>query len=237
MIVKNYWYIAGSALPQDYAPFADDALLVEPAALLDRLTPSSATVLGHWNAQEQVGHVSALGLCLGRHAHGVRIFWREVDITLKPNPAGRTHWIHKPFFKFADAVVARYGLADLFAERFPDMDAFTFSAPASSSGISRRLPTSVTPGYVYLIRSPYGFKIGKTVNMKDRVRLFGVKLPFKISVEHCAHFDDYTQAERSLHRHFAAECLEGEWFNLSPTDIAYIKTLGRPVPPDEIRRL
>lgn len=236
MNIKTYWQIAHTTLPQGYAPFEDEAL-PGPPALLGKLNPGSATVLGQWDAHEQVGHVRALGICLGSHARGSRIFWREADITLKPNPSGRTHWASKPFFKFADTVVTRYALADLFAEHFPDMDQFTFSAPARSSGISQRLPTIVTPGYVYVIRSPYGFKIGKTVNMKDRVRLFGVKLPFKISVEHYAHFDDYTQAERSLHLYFAAKRLEGEWFDLNPADIAYIKTLGKPMPPDDIGRL
>lgn len=127
-------------------------------------------------------------------------------------------------------------LADLFAERFPDLEGATFSS-ARASNVSRRIPSAVTPGYVYLIRSPYGFKIGKTVNIKSRTRLFEVKLPFPISVEHYSWFEDYSTAERQLHDTFHNKRLEGEWFDLSPHDIAHIKTLGRPASADELRAL
>ena len=82
---------------------------------------------------------------------------------------------------------------------------------------------------MYLIRSPYGAKIGKSVNVKSRTRLFEVKLPFPITVEHYAWFDEYSFAERDLHRQYHAKRLEGEWFDLSPADIATIKTLGKPI--------
>lgn len=87
-----------------------------------------------------------------------------------------------------------------------------------------------TGGYVYLVRSQYGVKIGKSVNVKSRTRLFEVKLPFPISVEHYAWFDDYSYAERDLHRKFHAKRLEGEWFDLSKEDVAHIMTLGKSVP-------
>lgn len=236
MKIKNYWYLAASALPLGYSPFEHEFLSMPPD-LLRRLNSAQGLVLGSWNEGELIGYVSALGICLERSASGARVDWREVDLRLKPNPSGRTHWKAKQFFGFADTVIERYGFADLFAERFPDLDSITFASCIRSPAISRRLSTIVTPGYVYVIRSPHGFKIGKTVNMKSRTRLFEVKLPFPITVEHYAWFENYSDAERSLHDMFRTKRLEGEWFNLTPADLAYIKTLGRPAAAEELCRV
>ncbi|MEB0028940.1 hypothetical protein QN375_24765 [Pseudomonas sp. MH9.2] len=58
-----------------------------------------------------------------------------------------------------------------------------------------------------MIRSDHGFKIGKTVNMKNRTRLFEAKLLFPISIAHYAWFDDYSHAERSFHSTYHAKLL------------------------------
>lgn len=189
MIIRDYWYLARSALLERYSPFEHD-LLPGPPQFLHHVRPAQGLVLGAWNESDLVG-----------------------------------------------TVIIRYGFADLFAERFPDLDSITFVRRLPPADPSRRLPTLATPGYVYVIRSPYGFKIGKTVNMKSRTRLFEVKLPFPITVEHYAWFADYSTAEHELHRTFHAKRLEGEWFDLEPGDIAYIRTLGRPATVEELRQL
>jgi hypothetical protein len=232
--IKNYWRISPNALSSGFSPFTDE-WLPAPGDLLRRLQPGEGVAYADWNDEEMVGQVRALGVCLDKGQRGARIDWREVQITLRPLPAGRTHWKKKDFFGFADSVVQRYGLADLFAERFPDLDQIAFSSRKPATGVSRRLSTMATPGYVYLLRSEYGFKIGKTVSMKSRTRLFEVKLPFRFSVEHFAHFENYSQAERDLHDHFRGQRLEGEWFDLRQPDIAHIKSLGRPGRPEELR--
>ena len=43
-------------------------------------------------------------------------------------------------------------------------------------------------GYVYVLKSAYGYKIGRTRSMPDRMRTFGVQLPFLYT---CAWFDDH----------------------------------------------
>ena len=236
MIIKNYWQLASSSLLSGYSVFDQD-LLPGPPEFLRRLNPGEGIALGTWSESELLGTVTALGVCLDRTTTGARIDWREVHIPLKPNPSGRTHWRSKQFFGFADTVIERYGLADLFSERFPDLDSFTFASRKPTPGIARRLPTIATPGYVYVIRSQHGFKIGKTVNMKSRTRLFEVKLPFPIKIEHYAWFENYSDAERTFHETFRSKRLEGEWFNLTPTDIAQIKTMGRAATPEELRAL
>lgn len=236
MLIKHYWRVAPSALPAGGAQF-DQTALMGPSGLIARLKPASGLVLGRWSESEQIGVVSALGVCTGCTDGSAMVDWREVDLRLKPNPSGRTHWRSKPFFGFAASVVDRYGLADLFAERFPDLEGATFSNAKSQPGVTRRLPSTATPGYVYLIRSPHGFKIGKTVNIKSRTRLFEVKLPFPISVEHYSWFEDYSTAERQLHATFHNKRLKGEWFDLSPSDIAHIKLLGRAASSEDLRKL
>jgi Meiotically up-regulated gene 113 len=232
--IKNYWRISPTALPTGFSPFTDE-WLPAPSNLLHRLQPGEGVAYADWNEEEMIGQVRALGVCLDKGERGARMDWREVQITLKPLPAGRTHWKKKEFFGFAASVTQRYGLADLFAERFPDLDQISFSSRKPATGVSRRLSPQATPGYVYLLRSEYGFKIGKTVSMKSRTRLFEVKLPFRFSVEHFAHFENYSQAERDLHQHFRGQRLEGEWFDLRPPDITHIKSLGRPGRPGEMR--
>jgi hypothetical protein len=83
-------------------------------------------------------------------------------------------------------------------------------------------------GYVYLVWSEHGYKIGKSVNVRQRTRLFSVKLPFPIRVEHFAKFSDYSQAEKTLHDYFHGQRLDGEWFQLSEADIELIKSFGEP---------
>jgi hypothetical protein len=82
------------------------------------------------------------------------------------------------------------------------------------------------PGFVYLIKSPSGhYKIGKTSNIHNRLRTFNVKLPFEPTLVHTIKSSDMHAQEQVLHQRFASQRVNGEWFNLSDEDVAYIKTL------------
>lgn len=238
MKILKFWRLSPTELPSSVSIF-DEPRLQDPVDLLARLSPRHGIILAHWNKEEQLGVVSALGIVMKVDSGAADVDWREVDLSLRPNPSGRTHWANKGYFAFAPKVVQRYGLADLFADRFVDLDEIEPSIndseqmKSSSIGgtlaIPRRLPTAAVSGYVYVIRSPYGFKIGKTVNIRSRTRLFEVKLPFPISVEHYAWFDDYTYAEHNFHQMFREKRLEGEWFNLTTQDIELIKGFGKAI--------
>lgn len=84
-------------------------------------------------------------------------------------------------------------------------------------------------GYVYLIQM-CGFgdfhKIGKAKSVKNRMGLFNVKLPFDWELIHTFPADDYTLAENALHRQFADRLINGEWFDLTPEDVDYIKSIA-----------
>ncbi|MFK3822398.1 GIY-YIG nuclease family protein [Pseudomonas yamanorum] len=198
--------------------------------LITQVRPKDCILLAGWDASAQVGKVSALGIVMqiDRERGTAKMLWREANLTLRPTSNGRRYWEQsKHWFAFAPDVVSRYGLRDLHAEHFPDFTGFDIPPPVGSSNRSSSSPTG---GYVYVIRSKLGFKIGKTIHLKARTRLFEVKLPFPISLEHYAWFDDYTYAERSLHITYQAKRLEGEWFDLNASDLQQIKTLGKSVP-------
>jgi hypothetical protein len=176
------------------------------------------------------GSVRALGIIMGSEPTNNRLHvtWRETDITLKPRSQGQRYWSDRPYFAFAKTVVDRYMLAALFAESFPELgrDAGPHEVldSASGNGSACRLAMhgEENGGFVYLIKSPYGYKIGKTKNMKQRSQLFSVKLPFPIEIVHFGWFADYSAAEARYHRTYAHKRLEGEWFNLSEGDIAAV---------------
>jgi hypothetical protein len=206
-----------------------DASFEATPAFLQQVRPSDGIILASWDAGQRLGLVRYLGVVrsFSNDLSSAVVSWRKSDVVLKPNPAGRRWWTQeKPFFKFASAVVERYMLDDLFAEAFPEFADMDFgSAPRRTNGAPRP-SDSPTGGYVYVIRSEYGFKIGKTVNLRERTRLFSVKLPFPISIEHYAWFDDYTFAESRFHRMFADKRLEGEWFDLTSEDLEVIRGYG-----------
>lgn len=224
-------------------------LRIDPAALVERQSESGeSTITGpadfirslrekygileaSWDDGLQLGHATRYGVVLAIRDGQARVKWSPADVSYRPNPSGRRWWKQtKPFFSFAPDVVDRYMLAATFAQHFPEDLSFEVVDRSSSRPSEIRPSNIATGGYVYLVRSQYGVKIGKSVNVKSRTRLFEVKLPFPISVEHYAWFDDYSYAERDLHRKFHAKRLEGEWFDLSKEDVAHIMTLGKAVP-------
>lgn len=79
-------------------------------------------------------------------------------------------------------------------------------------------------GYVYVLKSAYGFKVGRTRNIPNRMRSFGVHLPIFYSIPFCVWFDDHINAETNYHRIFAEKHINGEWFDLSDADIDLIRS-------------
>lgn len=81
------------------------------------------------------------------------------------------------------------------------------------------------PGYVYLIQSEHGYKIGRSNNPDNRFKAFETKLPFDVELI-CVHkTDDMIALERRLHDRFADKRLNGEWFDLSEGDVQFIRDM------------
>jgi hypothetical protein len=73
-------------------------------------------------------------------------------------------------------------------------------------------------GWVYIIQSPFGYKIGYTANPEVRMKAYG----FQITITHVIRSDDAPTIEKYLHDLFAAKRIEGEWFDLSSEDLEYL---------------
>lgn len=84
----------------------------------------------------------------------------------------------------------------------------------------RELADTEAQGVVYFVRSGAAVKIGKTLNLTQRLK--DINAP---ELELLATEPGYTRRERALHRTFARHRLNGEWFRLAPPLIAYIDTL------------
>lgn len=256
MAISRFWRFKESSITF-FEGVPSDIQKVDPK-LFKRVSPGHAILVGDLNPKTECGEVNWAGVIdsVSESEASVKIVWRNADFILKPTAAGRVYWRKFDWFNFADAVVERYMMDAIFADLFNDIEwkktrtrvrlapaeprtnemmptdltaKDSFGVSSELSGLpqvkSSRNPTS---GFVYLIWSQYGYKIGKAVNVKNRTKLFEVKLPFPIRVEHYAKFRDYTRAERSLHLHFQDKRLEGEWFSLTDDDVAFIKTLGEP---------
>ena len=103
--------------------------------------------------------------------------------------------------EFAD-VVALLPVADAAAA-----DDATAEAPADQ-------------GFVYLLRSGRYYKIGLTLDMDERVRRLKIQLPDPVCEVHRIATDDPRGIERYWHMRFSDRRKNGEWFELSPTDVA-----------------
>lgn len=84
---------------------------------------------------------------------------------------------------------------------------------------------SIPPdGYVYIVRSESGFcKIGRSVDPNDRVKTFGVLLPFEVDFELLIPHFNHRSLERELHMKYASRRAGGEWFALTEEDINEIQ--------------
>lgn len=83
------------------------------------------------------------------------------------------------------------------------------------------------PGYVYLLKNMEGtYKIGKAKNPEDRLKTFTVKLPFRVEYTCIIPSHDMAELERDLHDLFKHKRVNGEWFNLDPDDVEFIKGLA-----------
>lgn len=71
-------------------------------------------------------------------------------------------------------------------------------------------------GFIYILKSALGYKIGKTHKIKDRFNFFKITLPFDWNIESLYMVENYHLVEKQLHNFFKelGVKIAGEWFDL-----------------------
>ncbi len=84
----------------------------------------------------------------------------------------------------------------------------------------------VVDGYLYLIHCvgfPY-YKIGVTTREpQSRVRALQTGMPFELELEYAVQVPDIYREEEMLHDAYKDNHVRGEWFNLTPAELEYLK--------------
>jgi len=100
----------------------------------------------------------------------------------------------------------------------PEIEAtlkYIFSAPP---------PPYIPPKeYIYLTKSDFGYKIGKTTRPDKRPLSVAGNMPIKLSVIAIIEVPNSKEAERRLHSLFDDKRLRGEWFALTDEDVEFVK--------------
>jgi len=93
---------------------------------------------------------------------------------------------------------------------------------AAISGSRPGQPPEVV-GWVYLVQFARKFKIGLTRDISQRIRSIQNNLPDGARTVHIIETDDPEGVEAYWHRRFAKKRTRGEWFKLTPADVAAMK--------------
>jgi len=90
---------------------------------------------------------------------------------------------------------------------------------------------------VYLIQGGPYHKIGRTKNLKKRIKTLQTGHPYQLQMIKTWTVPNSTQAETSLHHKFISLKIHGDWFNLEITDVQellgmdVIEVINLPPPP------
>lgn len=78
-------------------------------------------------------------------------------------------------------------------------------------------------GHVYLLKHGKAYRIGCSADASRRYKAIKVQMPYKTEEIHVIETDDRFGIEAYWHRRFADKRLEGEWFELSASDVKAFK--------------
>ena len=137
-------------------------------------------------------------------------------------PTDRT--FSKRFGNKRELVAAVLAYCETKAEFADIVEMFQAYVPRKERSAQDYPPVTVGAlGYVYLIKSGKFYKIGRTNAVGRREYELGIQLPEKPTKIHEIKTDDPVGIEAYWHKRFESRRLNGEWFNLTPPDIAAFK--------------
>ena len=82
-------------------------------------------------------------------------------------------------------------------------------------------------GEVYLFKSGRYYKIGKTKDTVRRGSEIRIQLPERVNLIHSIKTDDPSGIESYWHNRFESKRMNGEWFDLNPSDVKAFKRWRR----------
>ena len=79
-------------------------------------------------------------------------------------------------------------------------------------------------GFVYIlnVEKTNLYKIGKSINVESRLNQIQTSTPFKLLLHKSYKCNNYDKIEKNLHGIYKDKKVQGEWFNLSYSDLNYI---------------
>lgn len=238
----KYWRLP-CVIGTEFSQPANEIILPDLLA-----TRSAPPVVGHgiaiaaYDEAEQIGLFRWLGLVTDRAGASRTVVWKPTDAQIWIDTGfGRSKW-KAGAFGFANSKIAGYGLHELWYTAFDELElrdhrtVATKPTGQTSSRIKHVSPERLNPievigepttgpraGVVYLLKSAYGYKVGRTGSIPNRMRAFGIQLPIVYSIPLCVWFGDCHLAERRYHQLFANKRINGEWFDLTDEDIDLIR--------------
>lgn len=134
------------------------------------------------------------------------------------------------FWTFVDYVARFYRLAsdaEIEAHNRERYFEWERSKEEASGSVPRPKPERrPVPGYVYVLEGNDTFKIGRAKDPTKRSETLATQLPYPVELLCSVWSEDCKALEAELHERYASKRLNGEWFDLSPDDVAYIQGLG-----------
>ena len=126
-------------------------------------------------------------------------------------------------FRTRAIMLARLGEWVRANSEYADLAAILPEETSPPQALKVRDATKLQEGFVYLIRSGAHFKIGRSEELERRVKEIRIALPEAAVLVHAIRTDDPGGIEAYWHRRFADRRANGEWFKLTPANVAAFK--------------
>lgn len=238
----KYWRIACNLDQVDFEPASAFQLPYDLVAHKSAPAKGHGITIAAYDEPSQTGMLRWIGIITSTSGSICHVTWKLTTAEIWIDTGtGRGRW-KAGSFAFAPQKISDYGLHELWNSHFPELQLRSRARMCDTPKVNpKKQVNSVNPqrlnpmevigepfhnakaGVVYILKSAYGYKVGRTRNVPDRMRAFGVKLPFIYTIPLVAWFEDCHEAESKYHQCFASKRINGEWFDLDAEDIELIR--------------